>query len=360
MSTSSAPLSPSKRTNEDADDKNLKSKRAKKGKERAEEEAPSAKPSAPAGDASSAAKPSTQELYNQADPARAIRPLSEVNPKWQYQLHVRCEWAKVGFLSSEGEQRTESYNKESFAYRDLIMSGNASAFDLTKTLLCAFGLSDSPFNHANDNSMLLLDVQLTVDEKTGKAKHMLANDMIRGLHVPNLPDKRVSHSVTAAQLKSVKLCQLLDKPLHSTTARSRDTGVRSAIFLNVMKPERVATVSRAGGAVETAAQAMFGFAVTLEAIGAQEHMASGLQARFPRCVGGAGKVHGGNEFDEDEDEEVDELNCTTFNNGRRVQGLIGGSGDPVDDVWCIRNWLRMPLFEVDDQGVARCLARRLR
>ena len=68
-------------------------------------------------------------------------------------------------------------------------------------------------------------------------------------------------------------------------------------------------------------------------------------------------MHGGNEFDDDDDDQLDDLNCT-FNNGRQVQGLIGGSGDPEEDVWCIRKWLRMPLFDVDeDTGVARCMAR---
>lgn len=298
-----------------------------------------------------------------------------MNPKWQYQLHVRCEKALIGFLSKD-EHRTDDYINESFAYRDLIMSANASAFDLVKTMLCAFGLSDSPFNHANglgsldvghrysrnakmcsDNSMMLHDVQVTFDERTGKVAAVMTDNLIHGLHVPSLPDKRVANSVTAAQLKSVKLCQLLDKPAYSTPARSRDAGVRTAIYLNIIKPERVAHVSPAGGVAETAAQALFGFAVTLEAIGTKEHMASDFQARFPRCVGGAGKVHGGNEFDDDDDDQLDDLNCT-FNNGRQVQGLIGGSGDPEEDVWCIRKWLRMPLFDVDeDTGVARCMAR---
>ena len=275
MSSSSAPLSPSKRTNDAEDRRKCEAKRAKKVHTRADEAAaPSA--AAPAAASSAGAKPSTQELYDQADPARAIRPLSEVNPKWQYQLHVRCEKAIVGFLSKKDEARTENYNNESFAYRDLIMSANASAFDLVKTLLCAFGLSDSPFNHANglgsldvghrnswdgkmcsENSIMLHDVQVKFDERTGKMAALMTNGLIRGLHVPSLPGKRVPSSVTAAQLKSVKLCQLLDKPAYSTPARSRDAGVRSAIFLNILKPERVAHVSAAGGVAETAAQALY-------------------------------------------------------------------------------------------------------
>ena len=99
----------------------------------------------------------------------------------------------------------------------------------------------------------------------------------------------------------------------------------------------------------------------LEAIGSKEHMSSSFQARFPRCVGGLGKVYGGNDFgdedDDDDDDELNELNCS-FNNGRQVQGLVFGSGDPEDDVWSIRNWLSTPLFEVDEEaGVARCTKR---
>ena len=182
MSSPSAPLSPSKRTNDAEDRRKCEAKRTKKVDTRAEEAAaPSA--AAPAA-ASSTAKPTTQELYDRADPARAIRPLSQVNPKWQYQLHVRCEKALIGFLSKD-DHRTDDYINESFAYRDLIMSANASTFDLVKTMLCAFGLSDSPFNHANglgsldvghrysrnakmcsDNSMMLLVVQVTFDERS--------------------------------------------------------------------------------------------------------------------------------------------------------------------------------------------------
>lgn len=387
MSSSLGPLSPSKRAN-DADggrtEKEAKRARREANGARKEEErmeGAAAAPGAAAPAEASAAKPSaarlsTQEIYDRSDPSCAIRPLSEVDPKWQYQLHVRCENAKVGYLT-KSETHTEEYNNGSYAYRDLVMSGNASGFDLVKTLLCAFGLSDAPFNHANglgslnvghrnswddkmcnDNSMMLFDLLLKYEESTRKIAASTTGEVIRGLHVPRLPANRVAPSVTAAQLKSVKLCQLLDKPMYSSSARSRDAGVRTAIFLCVSKPERAAFVSHMGGAVERVAQAQFGFAVTLEVIGTKEHMASSFQARFPRCVGGAGKVHGGNEIDsDDDDEEVDELNCT-FNNGRHVAGLMGGSGDPDEDVWCIRNWLRMPLFDVDeDEGVARCMAR---
>ena len=300
--------------------------------------------------------------------------MSDAASKWQYQLSIRCEMAKVAFLSDESHEVI--YRDDTFAYRDLV-SGNAFAFDLVKTLLAAFGLSDSPFNHANGlgsldvghrcagkmdtgNAILVMDVQTTRDE-AGQPKAE-ANDLIRGLHVPSVPANRMSHSVTSAQLKSVKLCQLLDKPKYSTPTRSSDSGVRTSVFLHVMKPDRAAFVSSAGGPADTASQALFSFLVTLEAIGTKDDMASSFQARFPRCVGGCGKVHGGNEIDADDDDdyEIDELNVK-FNNGRQVQGLIWGGGDNEDAVNSSHRRMRMPLFEIDeDKGVALCMKRRFR
>ena len=79
--------------------------------------------------------------------------------------------------------------------------------------------------------------------------------------------------------------QLLDRPLlASTPDRPSSAGVRDTISIELVLPQRCASVSRAfGSAMSTADKRYYAFAVRCEAIGAKSDMASGFQAMLPRC-----------------------------------------------------------------------------
>ena len=334
------------------------------------------------------------------DPARAVRPLSEVDSTWQLQLNISCETASIGCLEkpkdgqAAKEERKELYGgadgtqeqgaMKKYAYRDLVVSGGATAFDLAQSILVAYGLSTSAYNHTSNLGKLDVGqgtINELVDHVEGRGRlrgleyAMLLQDVvvgetgapraagkIAGLHAskPKHGDlSSAAPTVTAADLKKVKLCQLLDRPLFSSACRAKHTGVRSMVVLEMLVPERFAFCSRVTGGClnKPVRQTLYTFVIGLEAIGSKAHMKSDFQARLPRCVGGSGGVYGGNcmewEYGMPRDHrcwKLAELDCVNikFNNGRQIRGLIfpAASGVPDDDVLRIAGHLCYPLFDI--------------
>ena len=317
-------------------------------------------------------------LSSAADPkleTRRLPPLASVDCTVQLQLSVSCEED-----STLGEGAADAVRADGprpgRARRDLVLSGNASAFDLVKAILCAYGLDDQskPFVAKNtlgslhldgvQRQVLLQDVEANyayVPEANASSSEVVWRGPIVGLHAaPESEEFLKRQGATAAALKLVKLAQLLDKPLASTPDRPSSAGVRDTISIELVLPQRCAFVSRAlGGAMTVADKRYYAFAVRCEAIGAKSDMASDFQAMLPRCVGGAGGCHGGNAVDWDYGDDVepqppsrgrlaiDELNVR-LGGGRHISGLCfpSSSGMPERDYMRIAGWMRRPLFEL--------------
>lgn len=272
---------------------------------------------------------------------RGLAALSEVDTKWHLQLHVRCE----GALEFETE-RKEEYVGDAYASRDLIMSGNASAFDLVKAMLLAFGINKEVYNHHNLMGSLglkrivLRDVLAT---SSGTNKSVWAVGPIAGISRPKKSGgKAWSDLVSATDLKKVKLAQLLDKPWYPTDTRSNLQGTRSRIWMLLDVPDRVGFVSSRGGALLPVKRSLYGFAVLCVAIGSKADTHHSCQSQLPRCVGGTGAALGGNDFgddDDDDDCELDDLNMA-FGNGRQLPG--GEDREEMLDL------LSTPLFELEE------------
>ena len=86
----------------------------------------------------------------------------------------RCEWDHAGALGSKendrGQKRYE--DDDNVAYRDLVVAGTASGFDLVKALLCSFGLDTASerFEPASNQGALHLD---------DRAKGVYVHDVLR-------------------------------------------------------------------------------------------------------------------------------------------------------------------------------------
>ena len=330
--------------------------------------------------------PTQAALSSAADPkleTRRLPPLASVDCTVQLQLSVSCE--EDSTLGEGAADAVRADGARPHARRDLVLSGNASAFDLVKAILCAYGLDDQskPFVAKNtldslhldgvQRQVLFQDIEATyayVPEADasgeasvlgGQRSEVVWRGPIVGLHAaPESEEFLKRQAATAAALKLVKLAQLLDKPLASTPDRPSSAGVRDTISIELVLPQRCAFVSRAfGGAMTVAEKRYYAFAVRCEAIGAKSDMASDFQAMLPRCVGGAGGCHGGNAVDWDYGDDVepqppsrgrlaiDELNVR-LGGGRHIAGLCfpSSSGMPERDYMRIAGWMRRPLFEL--------------
>jgi hypothetical protein len=59
------------------------------------------------------------------------------------QLSMRCDYAAPGELGREGsEAQRETYAGATAAFRDMVMAGDCSAWELVRAVLVAFGLAD--------------------------------------------------------------------------------------------------------------------------------------------------------------------------------------------------------------------------
>lgn len=59
------------------------------------------------------------------------------------QLSMRCDYAAPGELGREGsEAQRETYAGATAAFRDMVVAGDCSAWDLVRAVLVAFGLTD--------------------------------------------------------------------------------------------------------------------------------------------------------------------------------------------------------------------------
>ena len=289
---------------------------------------------------------------------RGLSALSQVDTSWQLQLHVRCEQS----IEPSMENKI-NYNGETYCSRDFIVSGNSSAFDLVKAVLCAFGISSVGYNHANGQGKLgatsvwVKDVLAT----SASPEDTSAFGPIAGLSA-KAAFATVSEArdmggckVSASDLKKAKLAQLLDKPWFDTPARSSTDGCRSRLALIVHVPARVAHVSRVtGGMMMPVEYGVYAFTVVCVAVGNKHAMESSLQRLLPRCVAGRGQAHRGSKIEwqlGDEDDgvdclELDELNVK-FVNGRAVPGA---DCEEEDDPYAIVDLLRQPLYIIEDAG----------
>ena len=241
---------------------------------------------------------------------RGVAAISEVNTGWQLQLKVRCEQA----YEKEAKVKHD-YCDEAYACRTLVMSGNASAFDLLKAILCSFGLISTEYNHANGmgslgglGTIILQDVLATQHG----TKDVRAVGPIAGLSrsaIKHHEGSLLRSEVNSADLKKVKLAQLLDKPWYDTPTRSSRDGLRSRVWMLLDVPERVGFVSGVrGGVVEAVKPHLYAFAVLCEAIGTKSDMLSSFQRYLPRCVEAMGGLVGGNEIGWEFGDETDGAN----------------------------------------------------
>jgi hypothetical protein len=284
--------------------------------------------------------------------------VSEVNTGWQHQLHIRCEQAVEMDPDKSVSERRHAYDTEEY-YRTLVISGNASVFDLIKAMLCAFGINSAEYDHRNGFGSLglediyLQDVLATQDG----TKSVAAVGPIPGLSRKALKhpeDKTMLRStVIASELKKVKVAQLLDKPWFDTPTRSSHAGRRSRVWMLVKTPERCQFISRArGGCAVSVKPHLYSFAVLCEAIATKKDQLSSFQRYLPRCVEGNGMVVGGNDIAWEWGDETDGLDCmelddlnVTFGGERKVSGA---DDDAADDFSDIVHWLRTPLFVLED------------
>lgn len=333
----------------------------------------------PTASGKAAASPVTKQ-ETRTFPTRGVALLDAASAAWQMQVAVRCH--EVGYPPTE----TYGYGADSRT-RKLVIAGNTSVFDLLKATLVSFGLNPAGYDHRpglgklnvgrgsieemvagklnKKNAILMSDLHLVGDPANND---MHAAGKIDGLH-PAKPAKGACDlAVSAADLKKAMLCQVLDRPACSTDVRSADEGMRRGLYFSISLPERLAFCSRVTGGCwnQPVRQSFYDFSVTLEAVGTKAHMASNFQERLPRCVGGQGKVYGGNEMDwfwgEEEDHrcwKLAECDCVNakLNNGRQIRRFVCGySGDADEDVFAVSGWLCKPLFDVDYvEGTATCV-----
>ena len=372
--SSTCPLSPSSRANRPREDEPV----AKRAKESAASS--STAPATADGEVAKRAKESASSSSSAPAAApRGLSPLSQVDTSWQLQLHVGCQQA----MDLKMEQPInygvlDGVEGEPYCSRDLIVSGNSSAFDLVKSLLCAFGINSPEYNHANGQGKLGATTVWVKDVLASSANPdniFSAVGPIAGLSAKAATATASDEGdfgdcckVTASDLKKVKLAQLLDKPWYDTPVRSSTAGSRSRLMLAINVPERVGHVSQLGGAVETFKRTVYAFNVTCFAIGSKDAMASSAQRLLPRCVGATGQAYSGSKIDwqEGDDDggvdclELDELNIK-FVNGRkfscshRRRSAVASDDsddsdddDDHDDPYTIVDWLRQPLYTIED------------
>jgi hypothetical protein len=81
-----------------------------------------------------------------ASPSRpALPPLAEAGSgagRVRLQLSMRCDYAQPGELGAAVAPPREQYAGRTAAFRDMVLAGDASACDLVRAVLLAFGLAD--------------------------------------------------------------------------------------------------------------------------------------------------------------------------------------------------------------------------
>ena len=323
---------------------------AKRAKESSSSSAPAAVADGEV--ATRATEPASSSSSAPAAAPRGLSSLSQVDTSWQLQLHVGCQQAMdlqmkqpINYGVLDGVEGDQPY-----CSRDLIVT---SAFDLVKSLLCAFGINSPEYNHANGQGKLGATTVWVKDVLASSASPdntFSAVGPIAGLSAKPATTSDESDfgdfcKVTGSDLKKVKLAQLLDKPWYDTPVRSSTAGLRSCLVLGIDVPERVGYVSQVSGcAVKTFKRTVYAFNVTCFAIGNKDAMASSAQRLLPRCVGATGQAHSGSKIDwehgDDADDGVDCLEMDALN--IMFVNLRECSNSRVLD------WLRRPLYIIED------------
>jgi hypothetical protein len=141
-------------------------------------------------------------------------------------------------------ERQETYPE---AYRDLVVSGRSTAFDLVLAALCAFGLEtidtarkEYP-RRSNEGSLQAAGseggpVKVSLYDGYATKESGPVNGGILGLEYADRTGE-----VSMGTLKQLRIAQLLDKPHVSSKSRSSTQGVRQGVLLQVTVPERLAS-----------------------------------------------------------------------------------------------------------------------
>ena len=195
--------------------------------------------------------------------------LRDVSLDWVLKLSVRCERAAPGFMCHHdiplrprwqrppdeqvSLEREEIYDDPQ-AYRDLVVSGRASAFDLVLAMLCAFGLetidtAKKPYpRRSNEGSLQAAGSEggpVKVSLRDGYATESgPVNGGILGLEYAD-----TTGEVSMGALKQLRVAQLLDKPHASSKSRSSRQGVRKGVSVDLLMPERLASQDSNGDPV---------------------------------------------------------------------------------------------------------------
>mmetsp|Transcript_38588 Transcript_38588/g.73925 ORF Transcript_38588/g.73925 Transcript_38588/m.73925 type:complete len:300 (+) Transcript_38588:526-1425(+) len=187
-------------------------------------------------------------------------------------------------------------------FRDLVVSGGASAFDLVRSVLAAFGLEGRAVGEepwaasgrsakAGWSTLGLLDNILVLQDVVSTDK-AFATAPIEGLKYRDTEMLLVG----LQELKRVHTAQLLDRPWVDTATRVHSQGTRREISLQMMLPEREppspnSTASRLFAPSEPC---WYAFRLRSIAIGTKHDTLASAQSVLPRCVGGQGAVYAGN------------------------------------------------------------------
>ena len=285
-----------------------------------------------------------------------IRSKSDVSEETYLQVVVYVAQV-VAYMSISTPKNKKPYiydgdglDRGSLILRQLVIKGTATAFDLVKAVLCAFGLESNrvraaPYERQTNQG------KLDLGDKNFCTLQDLENDeyekgLIKGIRYAkttygNLPP------MTLKELKSVKLVQLLDKP-HESTGAEPANGIRDDIQLMLTLPDRDASLTR-----PSAPAALYNFFVELEAIGSKEHLRPFQNLMPVRCTHVQGQVFGGTE------ENMHEINLR-FAAGKKMAGLCFATGDPTEDFWKCRYHMSAPIikfeeYETQDDDRPLCL-----
>ena len=195
----------------------------------------------------------------------SLPPVRDVDLDWVIQLSVRCEYACPGFLDDiclggstrklellNTEQQQIKYGTaDNQVLRDLVMSGRSSAFDLTTAIVCAFGLETMDMASTEfpqrSNSGCLQQAGGGAGSVRGGPVSVSLSDGIPGRRgeapqsgsISGVTYADETGRVSARELKSLYLAQLLDRPRASSSTRHCDEGLRDGVCLSLVVPERM-------------------------------------------------------------------------------------------------------------------------
>ena len=171
-----------------------------------------------------------------------------------HNIDVFCNSATSGYLTSGYHKIVSEVEHRDYVCRTLTIPSAASLFDLSRAVMCAFGLEGEEQLTGplpGHNAGILIDKadrkgwcgQFTLLDCGINAEGKGRNGRIAGLRYST---KDSGLGVPVSELKRVRLAQLLDRPRRSTHYRSCEAGIRGELFMHITLPNRY-SYSRSSG-----------------------------------------------------------------------------------------------------------------